>query len=54
MLSVFADALLTSTRQKRWDAPDHFKTPRGPRSNADIEKEIAERRLIAMRSVGMW
>lgn len=54
MLTSIADALLLASRQKRWDAPDHFKMARGPRNSVDIEREIAERRYIAMRSVGMW
>ena len=56
MLSIFANTLFASTRQTHWDAPDHFKTTRGPRSNIALEREAAERRLHlnAMRNVGMW
>ena len=54
MLTIFADYFMTSTRQKQWDAPGHFKIPRGPRSNIDLEREAAEQRHRAMRNVGMW
>ncbi len=54
MLTIFADALLRSSGQKRWDAPDYYKSPRGPRSNIEVEREAAERRHRALRGVGMW
>lgn len=54
MLSLLADMLLRSSGQKRWNAPDYFHAPRGPRSNLDIERETAERRHKANRYVGMW
>lgn len=53
MLSIFADAMFLSTGQKRWDAPDHFKGHRGPRSSLDRELEAAQRRRRAMRGAGM-
>jgi hypothetical protein len=54
MLSVIADALLSAIRTDRWDAPGHFKHPRGPRSNVEIEREISQRRHRLMRDAGMW
>jgi hypothetical protein len=54
MLSIFADVLLRSSGQKRWDAPDHFRGHRGPRGNIEIEREAAERRNRSLRGIGMW
>jgi hypothetical protein len=54
MLSVIADALLSVTRPDRWDAPARYRHPRGPRSNVEIEREIAQRRHRLMRDAGMW
>lgn len=54
MLTILSDAFLSSLRVKHWDAPDHFKVRRGPRSNIEIEREAAQRRHRAMRDAGMW
>jgi hypothetical protein len=54
MLSIIADALLSANRTQRWDAPDHFKQPRRPRGNIEIEREAAERRHRALRGIGIW
>lgn len=54
MLTILADSIMTSLRKKRWDAPEHFKHQRGPRSSIDLEREAAEQRYRAMRNVGMW
>ena len=54
MLSFLSTQSTTDARPKYWDAPDHFKVQRGPRSNAELERELAEQRHRALRYVGMW
>ena len=54
MLSFIFTKDPTEHRLKYWDAPDHFKVQRGPRSNVEIERELAEERHRALRYVGMW
>ena len=54
MLSRLKNLLVYSNGDTRWDPPAHFIHHRGPRSSIDLEREAAERRRRAMKSVGMW
>lgn len=54
MLSLLIDAVINRGRPSMWDAPQYFKTPRHPRSTAELERQEAERRHRAMRDVGRW
>jgi len=54
MLTVIADALLSTRRRPGWDAPDYYKQSGHHRGNVEIEREAAERRHRQMRNVGMW
>jgi len=53
MFGIFAKSFGTATRST-WDAPQHWKEPRYPRSGWDREREIAEARRRAMKTIGMW
>ncbi|MFQ1701452.1 hypothetical protein ACJ5NV_12755 [Loktanella agnita] len=53
MLSIFADAMLTATRQERWDAHDHWPNHRIPHSNIQLEREAAEQRHHLYRDIGI-
>lgn len=54
MLSFLSKIWTPRPDLHHWDAPDYFHVRRGPRSNIDLEKEAAQRRLRSMRNVGMW
>ena len=54
MLTIFSDAFVSAARMKHWDAPEHYKVQRGPKSNVEMERELSERRHRAMRDVGRW
>jgi len=47
MLTVIADALRTASRQRDWDAPQHWRVQkRGPTTDRDARKaEICRKRL---------
>lgn len=54
MLSIFADAMMRASGQRKWDAPDHWTNHRAPRSNAQMEREAEEWRRHAYRDIGLW
>ncbi|MEM9318212.1 MAG: hypothetical protein AAGA70_04310 [Pseudomonadota bacterium] len=49
MLTIFANSFLTATRQKKWDAPDHWHEnehpPRSERANRIAEQQKMRRWL---------
>ena len=54
MLSIFSNAIQTATRQDRWNAPEHWVTPRRPINHRQAQQIDAERKLAHLRNVGQW
>ena len=54
MFGIFSRSFKTATRTSDWDAPAHWRKPKYPRSTHEVEREEAEARHRAMRTVGMW
>ena len=51
MLSIFAKTFKTATRQDKWDAPDHFRSPsRRPISDREAERIDQFRRSLHYRA----
>mgnify|MGYP000346723436 CR=1 FL=1 len=53
MLSLFSDVMKIATRQERWNPPDYWNNQSAPRSNAQREREEAERRHRAYSNLGI-
>lgn len=53
MLSLLADAMTIATRQERWSPPDYWNNQRPPRSDAQRDRQVLERRHRAYSHVGI-
>ena len=53
MLSLFADVLKIATRSPDWNPPDYWNNQSPPRSDAQRERQEAERRHRAYSNIGI-